>query len=143
MICSKNPENINIVMDDDAVSQLPKFKYFVSIFTEDGESKEEAIIRIKEAKVMFNNKNQLLCSNNLSWEIKKRLISSCIWSVAVYGSETWTLGQHEQKVVSAFGTLCWRRMVKIKWTDRVTNDEVFQRAKEERLLLKILDIDVT
>ena len=33
--------------------------------------------------------------------------------------------------------------VKIKWTDRVTNEEVFQRAKEERLLLKFLKIDAT
>jgi len=32
-------------------------------------------------------------------------------------------------------------MLKIKWTDRITNDEVFQRAEEERLLLKILIID--
>jgi len=37
---------------------------------------------------------------------------------------------------NAFETRCWRRMVKIKWTDRITNDIVFQRAKEERLLLK-------
>ena len=35
-----------------------------------------------------------------------------------------------------FETRCWRRMLKIKWTDRIKNDEVFQRAKEERLLLK-------
>jgi hypothetical protein len=32
---------------------------------------------------------------------------------------------------------CWRRMLKIKWTGRITNDEVFQRAKGERLLLEI------
>ena len=36
---------------------------------------------------------------------------------------------------SAFKTWSWRGM--LKWTDRITNDEVFQRAKEERLLLKI------
>jgi hypothetical protein len=40
-------------------------------------------------------------------------------------------------VVNAFETWCWRRMLKIKWTDRITNDEDFQRAKEEKLLLKI------
>jgi hypothetical protein len=34
-------------------------------------------------------------------------------------------------------------MLKVKWTDIITNDEVFQRAKEERLLLKILKIDAT
>jgi hypothetical protein len=45
--------NINIKMDEDALKQVPKFK---------------------EAKVMFNNKMQLLCSNNLSLETKKKLI---------------------------------------------------------------------
>jgi len=42
----------------------------------------------------------------------------------------------EERVVNAFETCSWRRMLKIIWTDRITNDEVFQRAKEERLLLK-------
>ena len=35
----------------------------------------------------------LLCSNNLSLELKKKVIKSCIWSVAVCGSETWTVGK--------------------------------------------------
>ena len=91
-----------------------------------------------EAKVIFNNKNQLLCSNNFSLEIKKELMRSCIWSVALYGSETGTVGKNEERIINALETWSWRRMLKIKWTDRVTNDEVFQRAKEERLLLKIL-----
>jgi len=82
---------------------------------------------------MFNNKKQLHCSNNLSLEIKKKLIKSCIWSVAVYGSETWTLGKIEERVVNAFETRCWRRTLKLTWADRITNDEVFQSEKEERL----------
>ena len=87
---------------------------------------------------MFNNKKQLLCSNNLSLEIKKNLTKSCIWCVALYRSETLTLWKNEERAVNAFETCSWRRMLKIKWTDRIMNDEVFQRAKEERLLLKIL-----
>jgi len=43
----------------------------------------------------------------------------------------------EEKVLNAFETWCWRRMLKTKRTDRITKDEVYQRAKEERLLLKI------
>jgi len=70
-------------------------------------------------------------------EIKK-LLRSCIWSVALYGSETWTLEKNEERVINACDTWCCRRMLKIKWTARTTNDEVLQRAKEERLLLKIL-----
>ena len=69
---------------------------------------------------------------------KVETYKSCIWSVALCGSETRTLGENEERVVSAFETWSWRGMLKIKWTDRITNDEVFQRAIEERLLLKIL-----
>ena len=91
MVCSKDFENINITMDDNTLKQVPKFKYLGSIITEDGKNKKDIMQRIKEAKVMFNNKKQLLCSNNFSLEMKKKLIKSRIWSVALYGSETWTL----------------------------------------------------
>ena len=68
-----------------------------------------------------------------SLEMKKKLVKSCICSVALYGSETWTVGKTEERVINAFETWCWRGILKIKWTDRITNDEVFQREKEERL----------
>jgi hypothetical protein len=138
MVCSKNPENINIKTDDDELKQVPKFKYLGGIFTEDGTNKGDIIQRIKEAKVLFNNKKQLLCSNNLSLEIKKNLTKNCIWSVAACGSETWTVGENEGRVVNGFETWCWGGMLKIKWTDRIPDDEALKRAKEEILLLKIL-----
>ena len=76
--------------------------------------------------------------DNFTLEIKKKLINSCTWSVALYGLEMWTVGKNEERAVNAFETWCWRRTLKIEWTDRITNNEVFQKAKEERLLLKIL-----
>ena len=51
---------INIKIDDDALKQVPNFKDLGSIFTEDGKNKEDIMQRIKEAKVMFTNKKQLL-----------------------------------------------------------------------------------
>ena len=101
-------------MDDYALKQVSKFKYLGSTITEDGTNREDIMQRIREAKVMFNNKKQLLCSNNLSLEMKKTLIKSCIWSVALYGSETWTLGKNEERVVNAFETWCWRITLKVK-----------------------------
>ena len=74
---------------------------------------------------MFNNKQQLLRSNNLSLEMKKKLTKSCIWSVAVCGPETGTVGKNEERVINTFETWSWRRMLKIKWKDRITNDEGF------------------
>jgi hypothetical protein len=63
-----------IKMEDNAVKQVPEFKYLGSIITEDGRNKEDIIERIKEAKVMFNNKNQILCSNDLSLEMERKLM---------------------------------------------------------------------
>ena len=83
---------------------------------------------------MFINKQQLLCWNNLSLEMKKKLVISFIWNVAVCGSETGTVGKSEERVVNAFETWSWRRMLKIKWTDRITNDEVFKGRKKKDLL---------
>jgi hypothetical protein len=55
--------------------------------TENGKNKEDIIQGVKEAKIMFHSKNQLLYSNNFSFEMKKIIIKSCIWIVAIYGSE--------------------------------------------------------
>jgi hypothetical protein len=54
-----------------------------------------------------------------------------------------TVGKSEESVINAFESWSWRRMLKVKRTDRIKNDEVFRRAKEERLLLKFLKIDAT
>ena len=111
MVCYKDPENNN-KMDDEALKQVPKFEYLGSIFREDGKNKEDIIQRIKILKLCLIN-----CSNNLSLEMKKKLIKSCIWSVALYAPEKWILGKNEERVVNAFETWCWRRMLKIKWTE--------------------------
>jgi len=52
-------------MNDVALKKVPIFKYLDSIFTEDGKNKEDIIQRIKEDKVVINNKMHLLCSLNL------------------------------------------------------------------------------
>ena len=49
-----------------------------------------------------------------------------------YGAETWTLRKVDQKYLGSFETWCWRRMEKISCTDRVRNEEVLLRVKEER-----------
>jgi hypothetical protein len=67
MVCSKNPENINIKMDDDPLKQVPKFQHIGIIFKEDGKNEEDIIQQIKEAKVMFNNKKQHFVRITLVW----------------------------------------------------------------------------
>jgi hypothetical protein len=61
-----------------------------------------------------------------------------MWSISRHRSETSILRKNEVRVINAFETWCWRRMLKIKLTGRITNDKVLRRTKEERLLLETL-----
>jgi hypothetical protein len=71
----------------------------------------------------------------LDLNLRKKLVKCYIWSVALYGAETWTLGAADQKHLENFEMWCWRRMEKIIWTDHVRNEEVLLRVKEQRKIL--------
>ena len=58
-----------------------------------------------------------------------------VWSVALYGAESWTLRAVDQKHLESFEMWCCRRMEKIIWTDHVRNEEVLLRVKEQRKTL--------
>jgi hypothetical protein len=64
--------------------------------------------------------------------LRKKLVKCYIWSIAVYGAETWTLRVVDQKHMESFEMWFWRRMEKIRWTDQVRNKEVLLRGKEQR-----------
>jgi hypothetical protein len=68
-------------------------------------------------------------------ELRKKLVKCYIWIIALYDAETWTLRAIDQKDLESFEMWCWRRMEKISWTDRVRNEEVLLRAKEQRNIL--------
>jgi hypothetical protein len=67
--------------------------------------------------------------------LRKKLVKCYVWSVALYGAETWTLRATDQKRLESFKMWCWRRMEKISWTDHVRNEEVLLRVNEQRNIL--------
>jgi len=80
---------------------------------------------IAMAKAAFNKKRALFTST-LDLKLRKKLVKCYIWSIAIYGAETWTLRAADQKHLVSFEMWCWRRMEKISWTDHVRNEEVLQ-----------------
>jgi hypothetical protein len=71
----------------------------------------------------------------LDLELRKKLVKCYVWSIALYGIETWTLQAVNQKNLESFEIWCWRRMEKISWTDHVRNEGVLLRVKEKRNFL--------
>ena len=91
-------------------------------------------MRIAIAKEKFNRKMSLL-SSKLIIELKNKLIRYYVWSIAVYGSETWALTKLERKNLESFEMWCWRRIEQIKWSEKVTNEQVLDVIGEKRTLI--------
>ena len=68
-------------------------------------------------------------------ELRKRLVKCFVWSVALYGAETWTLRRNEQKQLEAFEMSIWRRMERVTWTDIIKSAVVLERVGEGRIML--------
>jgi hypothetical protein len=66
---------------------------------------------------------------------RKKLVKCYVWSMALYGAETWTLRAEDQKNLGSFEVWYCRRMEKISWTDHVRKEEVLLRVKEQRNIL--------
>jgi len=109
-------------------------KYLGSILTNDGRCTCEIKCRIAMVKAAFNKK-RILFTSTLDLELRKKLVKCYIWSIALYGTETWALRTVDQTHLESFEMWCWRRMEKISWTDHARNEEVLFRVKEQRNIL--------
>ena len=116
------------------LENVESFKYFGSILTNDRRCTSEIKCRIAMAKAAFKKKRTLF-TRTLDLELRKKLVKCYVWSIALYGVETWTLRAVDQKHLESFEIWCWRRMEKVSWTDHVRNEDVLLRVKEQRNIL--------
>jgi hypothetical protein len=84
-------------------------------------------------KFAFNKK--ALFTSKMDLELGKKLVQCYIWSITLYGAETWTVRAVDQKNVESFDMWCWRRMEKTSWTEHMRNEEVLLRVKEQRNII--------
>ena len=125
---------LNIRVDGQNLEQVEQFNYLGSTLEENGHSSKDIRKRIALAKEAFMNRKELM-RGSLCKNVKKRLVKSLIWSVALYGAETWTLRKEDEKRLEAFEMWVWRRMEKVSWTEKKRNEEVLDMVGEERKML--------
>uniref|UniRef100_A0A8D8LEC4 Reverse transcriptase domain-containing protein n=1 Tax=Cacopsylla melanoneura TaxID=428564 RepID=A0A8D8LEC4_9HEMI len=71
-----------------------------------------------------------LCSRNINLQLRTRVLKCYVFSTLLYGAEAWTLKRNNEKNINAFEMWCYRRMLRIPWTKRVTNVEVLRRMNK-------------
>ena len=114
-------DEISIFIDRIKLEQVKKYKYLGSWLTEDGRTETEIKVRISMAKEAFCKRKELL-TRGLNKKVKKKIVKTMIWPVALYGAETWTLKKDDKRRLNALEMWIWRKLEKITWMDHKTNE---------------------
>ena len=123
------------------LERVERFKYLGSIIKNDDLTSCEIRARIATAKSVMSSMSEVWSSPKISRDLKKRLVKSLIWSIALYGCESWTLRKADEHALEALEMWVWRRMLRVKWTDRKTNEWVRLQVgvtKDEGLLRTVM-----
>ena len=90
-------------------------------------------------KVM-SNLDSLLKSRDITLQTKVRLIKAMVFPVIIYGCESWTIKKAERQRTDAFELWCWRRLLRVPWTARRSNQSILKISPGcslEGLVLKL------
>jgi len=128
---------MKITIDGKEIEQVTEFCYLGSLISSDAKCYKEIKKRIAMGKEAFTKRKELL-KGRLNRDIKKRMVKVLIWSVTLYGAETWTMRKEDIKRIEAFDMWIWRRTERISWTEHRTNEEVLKKVKEKRSLMDII-----
>lgn len=127
-----------VVVGGTPIARVSKFRYLGSWISEDLNPDIEIRARIEMARSNFLKLRNLLCDKRLNIHIKDNFVKCYVLSTLLYGAESWTLKVSAMNKLEAFEMWVYRRMLRIPWTDRVSNERVLNQMNKDRELLDII-----
>ena len=89
----------------------------------------------------MTNPDNVLKNRDITLPTKVCIVKSMVFPVVMYGCESWTIKKAEQRRIDAFELWCWRRLLRVPWTAKRSNQsilkEISPRCSFERLMLKL------
>ena len=123
-----NPEPV-IKIDGTALQTVEDFTYLGSCLTSTGSLDKEICSRLSKASSAFGRlRTRVWEESGITKKTKVAVYRSVVLTSLLYGCETWTCYRRHIKKLDQFHLRCLRRLLGIKWEDRVTNQEVLRRA---------------
>ncbi|KAG1682425.1 Craniofacial development protein 2 [Nymphon striatum] len=101
--------------------------YLGQLFTKDGKCEDEIKRRIQIARNTFSKMNAIFKDQHLRLSTKLRVVRCYVIARLLYGAETWTLNETMEKRIRSLEMWFYRRILKIVWTDKISNKEVIKR----------------
>ena len=112
-----------------------------SKITADGDCSHAIKRRLFLGRKVMTNLDSILKSRDITLPTKVRLIKAMVFPVVMYGCESWTIKKAEYRRIDAFELWCWRRLLRVPWTARKSNQfilkEISPEYSLEGLMLKL------
>ena len=115
-------------IDGETVETVLDFILGGSKITADGDCSHEIKRRLLLGRKVMTDLDSILKSRDISLSAKVRLVKAMVFPVVMYGCESWTVKKAELRTIDAFELWCWRRLLRVPWTARRSNQSMLKEV---------------
>jgi len=128
-------------IDGETVEAVSDFIFLGSKITVDGDCSHETKRRLLLGRKVMTNLDSIFKSRDITLPTKVCLVKAMVFSVFMYGCESWTVKKAECRKIDAFELWCWRRLLRVPWTSKRSNQSILKEISPgvslEVLMLKL------
>ena len=118
-------------IDRETVETVAGFILGGSKITADGDCSHEIKTCLLLGRKVMTNLDSILKSRDITLPTKVRLVKAMVFPVVMYGYESWTIKKAEHQRIDAFEVGCWRRLLRVPWTARRSNQFILKEVSPE------------
>ena len=112
--------------DGETVETVSDFIFLDSKITADGDCGHKIKRRLLLGRKVMTNLDSILKSRDITLPTKVHLVKAMVFPVVMYGCESWTVKKAERQRINAFELWCWRRLLRVPWTARRSNQSILK-----------------
>ena len=113
-------------IDGETVETVADCIFLGSKITADGDYSHEMKRCLLLGRKVMTNLDSILKSRDITLPTKVRLVKAMVFPVVVYGCESWTVKKAERRRIDAFELWCWKRLLRVPWTARKSNQSILK-----------------
>ena len=128
-------------IDGEIMETVTDFIFLGSKTTADGDCSHEIKRHLLLGRKTMTNLDSILKSRDITLPTNVRLVKAMVFPVVVYGCESWTVKKAEHQRIGSFELWCWRRLLRVPWSERRSNQSILKvnspEYSLEGLMLKL------
>ena len=118
-------------IDGETVETVSDFIFLGSKITADGDCSHEMKRRLLFGRKVMTNLDSIFKSRDITLPTNVCLGKAMVFTVVMYGCESWTVKKADRRRIDAFELWCWRRLLRVAWTVKRSNQSIFKEISPE------------